>query len=58
VEGNTMSGCYQVQDYTFPFILTRTGAADIAPLPRAHVSATAVQAHRSRSRVKVLAGNP
>ena len=32
-DGRSMSGYYQVQDYTFPFILTRTGAAEIAPPP-------------------------
>jgi hypothetical protein len=33
VDGNTMSGYYRIQDYTFPFTLTRMGAANIAPLP-------------------------
>lgn len=32
-DGKSMSGYYRIQDYTFPFTLTRTGAAAIDPPP-------------------------
>src|SRR5258705_10640934 len=31
LDGNTMSGYYRIQDYTFPFTLARMGAAKIDP---------------------------